>query len=70
MIIVNHDPEDLNRSTAPRLTAGAQVEKGHEVTIRSFNNSVYLAFEGVAGNVQAPGLPYLEDLMLFLSVTK
>ena len=70
LIIVNNGPEDPNRATVPFLTARALVEKGHEVAIWLFNNSVYLAFEGVAENVQAPGLPNLEDLMLFLSMTK
>ena len=70
LIIANNGPEDPNRATVPFLTAKALVEKGHEVAIWLFNNSVYLAPEGVAENVQAPGLPNLEDLMLFLTMTK
>ncbi len=70
LIIANNGPEDPNRATVPFLTAKALVEKGHEVAIWLFNNSVYLTPEGVAENVQAPGLPNLEDLMLFLTMTK
>lgn len=70
LIIANNGPEDPNRATVPFLTAKALVEKGHEVAIWLFNNSVYLIPEGVAENVQAPGLPNLEDLMLFLTMTK
>ena len=70
LIIANNGPEDPNRATVPFLTAKALVEKGHEVSIWLFNNAVYLTPEGVAENVQAPGLPNLEDLMLFLTMTK
>ena len=70
LIIANNGPEDPNRATVPFLTAKALVEKGHEVAIWLFNNSVYLIPEGVAENVQAPGLPTLEDLILFLTMTK
>jgi uncharacterized protein len=70
LIIANNGPEDPNRATVPFLTAKALVEKGHEVSIWLFNNSVYLAPEGVSENVQAPGLPNLEDLLLFLTMTK
>ena len=70
LIIANNGPEDPNRATVPFLTAKALVEKGHEVSIWLFNNAVYLTPEGVAENVQAPGLPNLEDLMLFLTMAK
>ena len=70
LIIVNNGPEDPNRATVPFLTAKALVEKGHKVSIWLFNNSVYLVPEGVAENVQAHGLPNLEDLLLFLTMTK
>ena len=70
LIIANNGPEDANRATVPFLTAKALVEKGHDVSIWLYNNSVYLIPEGVAQNIQAPGLPNLEDLLLFLSMTK
>jgi sulfur relay (sulfurtransferase) complex TusBCD TusD component (DsrE family) len=70
LIIANNGPEDPNRATVPFLTAKALVEKKHEVSIWLYNNAVYLMPEGVAENVQAPGLPNLEDLMLFLTMTK
>lgn len=70
LIISNSGPEDPSRATVPFLTAKALVEKEHEVSIWLFNNSVYLTPEGVAENIQAPGLPNLEDLMLFLTMTK
>ncbi len=70
LIIVNNGPEDPNRATVPFLTAKALVEKDHEVSIWLFNNSVYLTPDGVAENIQAPGLPNLEDLMLFLTMAK
>ena len=70
LIIANSGPEDPNRATVPFLTAKALVEKEHEVSIWLYNNSVYLMPEGVAENVQAPGLRNLEDLVLFLSMTK
>ena len=70
LIISNNEPEDPNRATVPFLTAKALVEKEQEVSIWLYNNSVYLVPEGVAENVQAPGLPNLEDLMLFLTMTK
>ena len=68
LIIANSGPEDPNRATVPFLTAKALVEKGHEVSIWLFNNSVYLVPEGVAQYVQAPGLPNLEDLILYLTM--
>ncbi len=40
LIIANNGPEDPNRATVPFLTAKALVEKGHEVSIWLFNNSV------------------------------
>jgi sulfur relay (sulfurtransferase) complex TusBCD TusD component (DsrE family) len=70
LVIANSGPEDPNRATVPFITAKALVEKGHEVTIWLFNNSVYLMPEGVAQNIQAPGLPNLEDLILFLTMNK
>ena len=70
LIIANSGPEDANRATVPFLTAKALVEKGHEVSIWLYNNAVYLMPEGVAENIQAPGLPNLEDLLLFLTMTK
>jgi predicted peroxiredoxin len=70
LVIANSGPEDPNRATVPFITAKALVEKGHKVTIWLFNNSVYLMPEGVAENIQAPGLPNLEDLLLFLTMTK
>ncbi|MDX2439005.1 MAG: DsrE family protein [Desulfobacterales bacterium] len=70
LIIANSGPEDANRATVPFLTAKALVEKGHEVSIWLYNNAVYLLPEGVPINIQAPGLPNLEDLLLFLTMTK
>lgn len=70
LIIANSGPEDPNRATVPFITAKALVEKGHQVSIWLFNNSVYLMPEGVAENIQAPGLPNLEDLILFLTMNK
>lgn len=67
LMIANAGPEDPNRATVPFLTAKALLEKGHEVVIWLYNNSVYLMREGCWENVQAPGLPPLEDLMLFLT---
>jgi uncharacterized protein involved in oxidation of intracellular sulfur len=69
LIIANSGPEDPNRATVPFLTAKALVEKGHEVSVWLYNNAVYLMPEGVAENIQAPGLPNLEDLVLFLTMT-
>lgn len=69
LMIVNAGPEDPNRATVPFLTAKALIEKGHEVSIWLYNNSVYLMKEGSYEFVQAPGLPPLEDLMLFLATT-
>ncbi len=67
LMIVNSGPEDANRATAPFLTAKALVEKGQEVVVWLYNQAVYLAVEGCAENVQAPSLPTLEDLLLFLT---
>ena len=69
VIIVNNGPEDPNRPTAAFLTAKALVEKGMDVSIWLYNNAVYLMKEGTAENVQAPGLPPFEDLLLFLTQT-
>ena len=69
LMIVNSGPEDANRATAPFLTAKALVEKGQEVFFWFFNQAVYLLVEGCAENVQAPSLPPLEDLLLFLTMT-
>lgn len=66
LMIVNNGPEDPNRATVPFLTAKALVEKGQEVAIWLYNNSVYLVKEDALQYVQAPGLPPLEDLFLFL----
>ena len=68
-MIANNGPEDPNRATVPFLTAKALIEKGHEVSIWLYNNAVYLMKEGCIENVQAPGLPPLEDLILFLCMT-
>lgn len=70
LVIANSGPEDANRATVPFLTAKALVEKEQNVSIWLFNNAVYLMPEGVAVNIQAPGLPNLEDLLLFLTMTK
>ena len=70
LIIANNGPEDANRATVPFVTARALSEKGHDVSIWLYNNSVYLMPAGVAENIQAPGLPNLEDLLLFLTMTK
>ena len=70
LIIVNAGPEDPNRATVPFLTAKACAEKGMEVSIWLYNNAIYLMCEGVTENVQAAGLPTLEDLVLFLTLTK
>ena len=66
LFIVNNGPEDPNRATVPFLTAKALIEKGQEVSIWLYNNSVYLVQEEAYLYVQAPGLPPLEDLLLFL----
>lgn len=65
LFIVNNGPEDPNRATVPFLTAKALIEKGQEVAIWLYNNSVYLVKENAYQYVQAPGLPPLEDLLLF-----
>jgi len=70
LIIVNNGPEDANRATVAFLTAKALAEKKHMVSIWLYNNAVYLVTEGVAEHIQAPGLPNLEDLILFLTMTK
>lgn len=70
LIIANSGPEDPCRATVPFLTAKACVEKGMDVSIWLYNNSVYLVCEGVAQYVQAAGLPSLEDLLLFLTMAK
>ncbi|RLI83642.1 sulfur reduction protein DsrE [Archaeoglobales archaeon] len=67
LIILNSGPEDPSRATAALLTAKALKEKGEEVTIWLYNQAVYLAVEGTASEVQAPGLPPFEDLFLFLT---
>ncbi|OPX40673.1 MAG: hypothetical protein DRN37_05505 [Thermoplasmata archaeon] len=67
LMIANAGPEDPNRATVPFMTAKALVEKGHEAIIWLYNNAVYLMKDGCHENVQAPGLPPLEDLMLFLT---
>lgn len=69
LIIMNNGPEDANRATVPFLTAKALVEKGQEVSIWLYNNAVYLMKEGCYEYIQAPGLPPLEDLVLFLVET-
>lgn len=66
LFIVNNGPEDPNRATVPFLTAKALIEKGQDVSIWLYNNSVYLVQEDAIQYVQAPGLPPLEDLMLYL----
>jgi len=70
LIIVNDGPEDPNRATVPFLTAKACVDKGMEVSIWLYNNAIYLMCEGVTEHVQAAGLPTLEDLVLYLTLTK
>ena len=70
LIIANNGPEDPNRATVPFITARVLAERGHSVSIWLFNNSVYLMPEGVAQNIQAPGLPNLEDLILFLTMNQ
>ncbi|RLB28325.1 MAG: hypothetical protein DRH11_17495 [Deltaproteobacteria bacterium] len=70
LMIANSGPEDPNRATVPFLTAKALIENGNDVSIWLYNNSVYLMRTGVWENVQAPGLPPLEDLMLFLTQVK
>jgi predicted peroxiredoxin len=70
LIIANSGPEDPCRATVPFLTAKACVERGMDVSIWLYNNSVYLVCEGVAEHIQAAGLPVLEDLLLFLTLTK
>jgi uncharacterized protein involved in oxidation of intracellular sulfur len=68
LIIMNNGPEDANRATVPFLTAKALVDKGHEVSMWLYNNAVYLMKEGCYEYIQAPGLPPLEDLVLFLTM--
>ncbi len=70
LIIANSGPEDPSRATVPFLTAKACVENGMDVSIWLYNNSVYLVCEGVAEYIQAAGLPSLEDLLLFLTISK
>ena len=72
LMIANAGPEDPNRATVPFLTAKALVENdnGNEVKIWLYNNAVYLMRTGCWENVQAPGLPPLEDLMLYLTQVK
>lgn len=70
LIIANSGPEDPSRATVPFLTAKACVEKGMDVSIWLYNNSVYLVCEGVAEYIQSAGLPSLEDLLLFLTISK
>ena len=67
LIIANNGPEDPNRATVPFLTAKAIAEKNMEVSIWLYNNAVYLMQGETAENIQAPGLPPLEDLLLFLT---
>jgi len=67
LMIVNAGPEDPNRATVPFLTAKALIEKGHEAIIWLYNNAVYLMKKGCYEYIQAPGLPPLDDLMLFLT---
>jgi len=45
------------------------VEKGNEVTFWLYNQAAYLAVQGCAENILAPGLSSLEDILLFLTVT-
>jgi len=70
LIISNSGPEDPCRATVPFLTAKACVERGMDVSIWLYNNSVYLMCEGVAEYVQAAGLPTLEDLLLYLTMSR
>lgn len=69
VIIINNGPEDPNRPTAAFLTAKAMVDKGMEPVIWLYNNAVYTMVEGVAENIQAPGLPPFEDLLLYLTMS-
>jgi len=69
LIIANNGPEDPSRATVPFLTAKACVESGMDVSIWLYNNSVYLVCEGVAEYIQSAGLPILEDLLLFLTIS-
>jgi len=69
LIIVNSGPEDVNRATVPFLAGKSLVEKGNEVTFWLFNQGAYLAVQGCAENIQAPGLSSLEDILLFLTVS-
>ncbi len=68
VIILNDGPNDPNRATVAFLTAKALKEAGMEVSIWLYNDSTYLMKKGVIENVQAPGLPPLEDLFLYLSM--
>jgi sulfur relay (sulfurtransferase) complex TusBCD TusD component (DsrE family) len=69
LIIANNGPEDPNRATVPFLTAKALADRGIDVSIWLYNNAIYLMKEGTAENVQAPGLPPLEDLLLYLTMS-
>lgn len=69
VIISNNGPEDANRATVPFLTAKAMVDRGMEPVIWLYNNAVYSMVEGVAENIQAPGLPPFEDLLLYLTMS-
>lgn len=69
VIISNAGPEDANRATVPFLTAKATAEKGMDVSIWLYNNAVYTMLEGTAENIQAPGLPPFEDLLLYLTMS-
>jgi len=70
LVILNSGPEDPCRATAAFLTAKALAEKGEDVAIWLYNQAVYLVVEGVPAEVQAPGLPPFEDLLLFLTEVK
>jgi len=69
LIIVNNGPDDPNRATVAFLTAKAVKEAGMDTSIWLYNDSTFLMKEGVAENVQAPGLPPFEDLLLYLTMT-
>jgi len=70
LIIVNNGPDDPNRATVAFLTAKAVKEAGMDVSIWLYNDSTFLMKKGVAENVQAPGLPPFEDILLYLTMTE
>lgn len=66
LIIANNAPDEPNRISAALLTGKVLAEKGNQVSVWLYNNAVYLINYSTVENIQAPGLPPVEDLLLFL----